>query len=211
MKTLLISDTHNQHHDLDIPNDIDMIIHAGDFSNKEDQFFEFLTWYGSLAIKYKILIAGNHDFKAEIIPTDELKKYCADLGIIYLQDSAVTIDGIKFYGSPYSNIYGNYAFMREDFELAVIWHKIPDDVQVLITHGPAYKSGDWVNNGFSSERYVGSLSLAEKIAGLPKLKYHIFGHIHESYGIHQEKNHIAINAALFNFIERLNDPIVIEL
>jgi Icc-related predicted phosphoesterase len=211
MKCLVISDTHRQHLCLNIPNDIDTIIHAGDFSHNVGQFFDFIEWYGSLNIANKILVAGNHDLHAEKLEKGKLKEFCSSLGITYLQDDEVIIDGIKFYGSPYSNIFGRYAFMLEDFELEEIWEKIPNDTNVLITHGPAYKTGDYVNNGFSSERHVGSRTLQNRLLELNNLEYHIFGHIHESYGIYHDYKFTSINASIFNYREPLNEPIIIEI
>ena len=82
MNILAISDTHTYHRDI-LASDlegIDMIIHAGDISNVKQPYsnqvecLDFLEWYESLPIKYKILIAGNHDTSIEAKFID-LKKY----------------------------------------------------------------------------------------------------------------------------------------
>lgn len=214
MKILTISDTHNLQKHLNIPNDIDMIIHAGDFSHYEIQATKFLEWYSSLNIKYKILVSGNHDFYVKRIGYEAMKEECEKLGIIYLENSGVEIKGLKIWGSPYSNIFGSYAFMLDDFELAEIWDEIPVDTNILITHGPAYNIGDRVNNSYGSDRHVGSRSLQNRILELPELKYHIFGHIHEGYGIYEYQNKfISINASMMNTNElyNVNEPIVFQI
>ena len=68
MKIWFISDTHNKHMFLDIPLDVDMVIFGGDASNPKEpvlnanEVLDFLEWFNSLThIKYKIMIAGNHD------------------------------------------------------------------------------------------------------------------------------------------------------
>jgi 3',5'-cyclic AMP phosphodiesterase CpdA len=66
MKIICISDTHNKHRNLDVP-DGDVIVHAGDFSENgtKSETFNFLKWFSGLPHKHKILIAGNHDFYLE--------------------------------------------------------------------------------------------------------------------------------------------------
>ena len=63
MKIVIISDTHNQHEKLTIPKG-DMIIHCGDVSGRGwyEEVRQFCNWFGELDFKYKIMIAGNHDF-----------------------------------------------------------------------------------------------------------------------------------------------------
>ena len=67
MKILHISDTHTNHDKLNIPSDIDLIIHSGDFSSRKDternekECIAFIDWFSSLDIRHKVLVAGNHD------------------------------------------------------------------------------------------------------------------------------------------------------
>ena len=63
MKIVCISDTHGLHDKIVLPEG-DMIIHAGDCTNfgSTAQVIEFLEWFSKLAYKYKIFIAGNHDW-----------------------------------------------------------------------------------------------------------------------------------------------------
>ena len=66
MKFVTISDTHNQHDKLELPEG-DCIIHAGDVSGRgwPTEISNFLNWFKNLDYKYKIFIAGNHDFYFE--------------------------------------------------------------------------------------------------------------------------------------------------
>jgi len=95
MKIVFISDTHGRHHDVNIPKG-DLLIHAGDLSSrgKEDEIDSFLDWFKNQPHKYKIFIAGNHDFFFE---KETLKKINAKIPdtIIYLNDSGIEIEGIK--------------------------------------------------------------------------------------------------------------------
>ena len=68
MKIWLISDPHHKHGFLDIVEDVDMVICAGDVAihkqpiMNESGVLDFIEWYKSLVhIPYKIWIAGNHD------------------------------------------------------------------------------------------------------------------------------------------------------
>jgi Icc-related predicted phosphoesterase len=190
MKVVCISDTHGQHEHLIIPNG-KMIVHTGDFTNNgsERKTDEFLLWYSNLPHQYKLLIAGNHDWYP-YTRAEEFRKKCHTLGIIYLEDSYITIEGIKFYGTPWVPRFFDWAFMEEDYDLVPIYNKIPDDTQVLLTHGPAFGVLDAVPRG-----HVGSSALSAKLYDHPSITHHIFGHIHESAGKLRLKNYTALNAA----------------
>lgn len=217
MKIACISDTHGQHWDLQMSKyPADMLIHAGDFTRGRDfglsETQNFLSWLSEQPYKYKIFIAGNHEQQIEAgkeLFNDLLLQYP---DIIYLNNSDVTINGIKFYGSPYSNRFGAWAFMDDEIALVKIWAEIPDDTAVLVTHGPAYGTNDLVNNLWGPEPHVGSKSLTKRkqeLAGT--LKAHINGHIHEAYGT-TGTNPINICASVLDEKYQLvNNPIVLEI
>lgn len=138
-----ISDTHQYHELLKIPNNIDIVIHSGDASNVKNphlnyvEFINFLEWYSKLPIKYKIYVAGNHDTSIEknLITKRDFDKY----GIIYLENDFITIKldkEIKIWGSPHTPTHGNWAFMKARHKLDRVWNEIPEDVDIIITHGP---------------------------------------------------------------------------
>lgn len=193
MKFTVISDTHNQHDHIKV-SDADMIIHAGDCTSTGTtrQIREFCEWYGSLPHKYKILVAGNHDWGFE---KDRKKhqKICEDNGIIYLQDDGVEIEGIKIWGSPQTPEFCDWAFncWRNEKEYAwdrqqgnygkgydcitKYWDMIPDDTDIIVTHGPPYDVLDKCPNP------VGCEELRRRVVDIEP-KFHIFGHIHEGRG-----------------------------
>jgi len=215
MKICAISDTHKQHKYLKLPSadEVDTIIHAGDFSSLKSSFDDFLTWYSELDFKNKILVAGNHDGYVYEEGYQKIYDICNKKGVIYLQDNSIEIDGIKFHGSPWSNRFGSWYFMELEEQLNRYWSMIPKDTDVLITHGPAYGEGDRVNNNCSFDRYVGSKTLKKTIEKLSNLKLHIYGHIHESYGLHPTKEgYISYNASSFDYYKTaLNAPLVFEV
>ena len=182
MKVVLISDTHGSSSDISLPIvPGDLIIHSGDFTRSrayaEEDFYDFIEWFSSLDYKYKILVSGNHD-KFIYENREAAKILLHTYGIIYLEDSSVVLEGIKFYGSPWTPTFLNWYFMKPNNKLADIYEKIDIDTQVLITHGPAYGILDITHSNI----HAGCNALRYRVENLPSLKYHAFGHIHESRG-----------------------------
>lgn len=205
MKFVCMADTHELHDYFQVP-DGDIYIHAGDFTNlgTKDAIINFNNYLSRLPHRYKIIIAGNHDLMFEKNPklAKSLLTKC-----IYLYDSAIEIKGIKIYGTPYTPWFHNWAFnLRRGEPLRKKWSLIPENTDILITHGPPLGHGDLVNN--SQE---GCEDLLNRIKQL-KIKYHIFGHIHEKYGITKDGNTIFINASnVDENYKPINSPIVFEL
>lgn len=178
MKIVCISDTHGLHEHLVLPNG-DMLIHAGDISQQgeEQEIRDFLKWFSRLNYQHKIFIAGNHDFFFERSSLKEINKIIPE-GIHYLQDSGITIEGINIWGSPIQPWFMNWAFNRFPGEqIRKHWDLIPENTDILITHGPPYGILDKTILG---ER-AGCLELRSKLESL-SVKAHIFGHIHEANG-----------------------------
>ena len=182
MKIWHISDTHTYHDLLKIPSGIDMIIHSGDCSNPRDPYNnesevrDFIDWYKELKIKYKIYVAGNHDTSIE--KKLVTKKDFEDAGIIYLENESVTIEGINIFGSPHTPNFGNWAFMKDRVKLERFWRiAIPDNIDILITHGPPKGILD---KSYSREHKMedcGDKSLFNRVLDI-KPSFHLFGHIH---------------------------------
>lgn len=208
MKFVAISDTHGQHKKLNLP-DTDAIIHAGDISKRGTvkEIQDFLDWYSRLDYKYKIFIAGNHDFFFERENLDVVDQMIAS-NIIYLNDSGVEIEGIRLWGSPVQPWFHDWAFNKNrGAEIRKHWDLIPDHTDILITHGPAANILDRTVYG----EHVGCEDLRLRVEQV-KPKFHIVGHIHESYGSMVIDDTHFINASVLNVGYNLvNDPIVFEL
>ena len=203
-----ISDTHGKHYKLtdDLPGGW-MIIHAGDVSNRGliSEINDFTLWFSKLPYEHKIFIAGNHDFGFE--NEDAKKQINIPDNVIYLQDSEVVIDGIKIYGSPWQPEFNNWAFnLKRGEQLVKKWSMIPNDTDILITHGPAFGMLDYVVQGLT----VGCEDLVRRVFEInPKI--HVFGHIHFSYGMKKSVDTTFINASSLG--ERYyydNKPIVVD-
>lgn len=208
-------------------NDIEVIICAGDFSSNNINFYSFLEYFNSFNVKNKIIVAGNHDIDLTNQNSSMNKHIMKEMNIIYLEDSEVIIDGIKFYGTPWTPTFMNWAFMKDDLELSNIFDNIPEDTDVLISHGPPYgildetkiieKKRKSIYNNFDYKiketiKSVGSISLLEEVNKRKNIKYHIFGHVHTGYGYKNIENKNFYNVSLLNdFYKFQNPPTLIEI
>lgn len=214
MKIVCISDTHNCNEQIAIP-DGDILIHSGDATTvgTVEQIKAFNKWFAGLPHKHKVFVAGNHDWLFE--KDNALARGLLDPAIIYLQDSFTEIDGLKIYGSPWQPRFFDWAFnLNRGYEMAEKWAMIPDDIDVLITHGPPYGVLDLVPRQGWDEN-TGCEELRKKVkqlAAFGRLKLHIFGHIHCGYGTHEEFGVKFVNAS--NCDEQyqpIQRPIIIDL
>jgi Icc-related predicted phosphoesterase len=209
MKILFISDTHGQHRKLKNLPQADLLIHSGDVSRRgEDHEIEdFIRWFSQLDFQYKIFIAGNHDFYFEDETVNRVQKMLPQ-NTYYLCDTGVTIEGISFWGSPITPTFFNWAFNRDrGKEIAKYWNKIPESTDILITHGPPFGILDQTQSGL----HVGCESLLKKVKSI-KPQYHLFGHIHEAYGVYESAQTTFINGSILdeNYVIT-NQPIVLNL
>jgi Icc-related predicted phosphoesterase len=196
-----LSDTHNRIEKGGVAFDVpagDVLIHGGDFTNtgSRSDCEAFATWIEKQPHTHKVVIAGNHDLSFdelsyaqtrmdiahgrldEVCPAAEIK---ARLGSVchYLEDSAVEIEGVTFYGSPWTPTFYNWAFNQDrGEEIAATWRKIPAETDVLLTHGPPVGHGDLCSSG----NRAGCVDLLREIETRVRPIVHIFGHIHEGYG-----------------------------
>lgn len=194
MKIVTLSDTHNRHAEIKNIPEADIIIHSGDATNRGgiSEVEDFLKWYGNLNYKHRIFIPGNHDFLFEKQP-EFSKKLCDKYGVNLLIDESIKIDGYKIWGSPHTPWFHNWAFnkARTPVEAALYkcaeifpyWQMIPDDIDILITHGPPYGILDELTYKDCAPKgeFIGCMDLANEIKRI-KPMIHIFGHIHCGYG-----------------------------
>ena len=202
MEITFISDTHWLVRDAQDRLDMEdllpggpILVHAGDVSGRgtEPEIRQFLDWFSKLPYMHKVLIAGNHDFFFEVAKPEEVAALIAEYpGITYLNDSGATIEGIKFWGSPVTPFFHNWAFNRWPDEIKPHWDMIPEEVDVLITHGPPKGILDYTEYDRDN---VGCSLLLEKVKQV-KPKVHVFGHIHEARGKKEVDDTVFINASM---------------
>jgi len=191
-KIIAISDLHMQFKDIFLPKG-DILVCAGDISwtGSIEQMRQAANWWNSLEFKHKIITWGNHEREAERTP-QVFKELFAGSHVLLHEPAEVM--GIKFFGSPYSPPFGNWAFMKSQRAMRALWKQVPDDTGVLITHTPPFRYLDKIPNG----QHVGCKELAHRIKELKNLQYSIFGHIHYSYGKMIDGDVTYANAALVN-------------
>lgn len=206
LQLVLLSDTHEQHAEVDVPPG-DILIHAGDFtmfSRSLRSIIGFNDWLGELPHRSKLLAPGNHDFWLE---ADASRRSLLSNATVLINESA-DIDGLRFWGSPVTPLYGG-AFGRSSVEdRRRLYASIPEDVDVLITHGPPLGILD-VSPG--SDYHQGDHVLLEAVQRVrPKL--HVFGHVHLDKGsprILESEHTTFVNAALLGPAGAIDKPPIV--
>ena len=220
-----ISDTHGHAARLKKIPDGDVLLHAGDFTStgRPDEVKKFDDFLASQPHKTKIVIAGNHemtfDEKAypalakrfhpwdtyDVKTTKALLKHC-----IYLEDEETKVHGFRIYGSPWQPEFGNWGFnLPRGQACQEKWAKIPEGIDILMTHGPPLGYGDLC----LEKHRAGCVNLLETVERIAP-RYHVFGHIHEGYGVTTNNKTTFINASSCNRAYdkfNLNAPIVFDL
>lgn len=181
---------------------VDTLLIAGDVFEMNRKINKMVNYFNYIqeeyGVKNIIMTPGNHDHnifegylenhpddtgearRYDYIPRiykDEMKERC---NLDILIDESMEIDGIKIYGSPWSPNFYNWAFMKSDAELDKRYEKIPDDVDILLSHTPPLIDGsdiDAIKWPGWDYHHCGSAALERAIAK-KKPKYMFCGHIH---------------------------------
>ncbi len=157
------------------------------------------------------MIAGNHDWMFQKDP--ERARLLLPPDVNYLQDSGVTIDGVKFWGSPWQPAFCDWAFNLPRESLAAKWALIPTDIDVLVTHTPPYGIMDQVGDG----PHLGCAALRARVSDQLALNLHVFGHIHDSHGFAYEPKEYGTTTKFVNAASCTegyrpwNEPIVVDV
>ena len=208
MRAVCISDTHGQHRSLKMPKG-DLLIHAGDVTSRGSlqEVQEFLGWFSRQSHPYKLFIAGNHDFYFEQATAQKIA-HLIPPNVIYLNDSGVEIAGINFWGSPVTPWFYDWAFNRDRGpDMKRHWDLIPQNIDVLVTHGPPFGILDATIHG----RKVGCEELRMRLDTI-RPRVHVFGHIHEAAGKCQHQGTTFVNASVLDQrYQLLHPPVVLDL
>lgn len=216
IRFVCISDTHGkiEGSKLHMPPG-DVLLHAGDFTQKGhmNEIQKFNSYLGALPYKVKVVIAGNHDLTFDDNITEAslrtfgvqkstVQSYLSERGLksvkqmltsaIYLEDSLVTVCGIKIYGAPWQPVFCDWGFnLKRGEDILKKWQTIPADLDILMTHGPPVGHGDLTGGNNN----VGCVELLNTVQKRVKPKFHVFGHIHEGYGVTSDGYTTFINAS----------------
>ncbi|ORX76915.1 Metallo-dependent phosphatase [Anaeromyces robustus] len=214
VKICCISDTHEKHDNICIPDDIDIdiLIYAGDFTNwhssNKKSVHLFLDWFKKQNAKYKFLVCGNHDIYFYFLrksKKEALKEEMKKNNILYLENNFGNFSdlNLNIYGFPYT-LKRNIFYMADAFEIKKskmnkicnqVFDKNNNNIDILITHSPPYNILDKTYKN----KNIGSLTLLEDLILRVKPKIHIFGHNHDEPGYkifeYNEEEILFINAS----------------
>ena len=140
VRLVFVSDTHSQLNDVDLPLG-DVLCHTGDITfcahGGLQALEEFNRQLKSLPHKHKIVIAGNHDRRLEQLGRFQARRVLS--AAHYLENSAVKLMGLTFWGTPFSTKHkrksSNSAFQYSEEFQKNMWRYVPNEVDVLLTHG----------------------------------------------------------------------------
>ena len=225
-RIVFISDTHTKHDKLNIP-ECDILIHAGDwsFQGKIQETIDFAQWLDKQPATHIILIPANHEVVFERVLPDSrewITDHCPRAHLLIHE--SLELEGIKFFGSPYTPAFGygwawnagrtitESAHIFKPF-IGDLWKDIPEDTQILITHGPGLGTFDEVldyQTGYITN--VGCKELSNRIQQLKDLKIHVFGHLHLGGSKTMEMDGVTyINAAMCDDSYNLHrKPVIVE-
>lgn len=239
-RVVFISDTHLAHEDEgrrgtmpEIPGG-DILVHAGDLTF-EGSYYELLrelSWLAALPHRHKVVIAGNHDFLFEKNPESAQEvlvkaRECLPPGseLVYLQDSEAEVQGLRIWGSPWTPRFYDWAFQldhkRPDSERPFLlkagykdpakhWAQIPDNLDILVTHGPPLTILDRTPKGdrVGDPDLLAQLNVMGAKGSAPMV--HVFGHIHHQGGtVLVRPWGVSINASFCNESYRPSNRIVV--
>jgi len=127
----------------------------------------------------RVAFTGNSYIAKHI---KEFRELCKQKNIIYLENEGIEIEGLKFWGSPYSPTFGNWYFMKSRDKMWKLWDNIPQDTDVLITHTPPKNCLDLSYNKKHELEFCGCSNLLKAVFRI-KPKLHLYGHIHSMNGV----------------------------
>lgn len=178
MRVVAVADLHGRLPELPAA---DLILIAGDIApdlgfhqdlqvrvQRQTDWLEsaFCPWVAGLHAGRVLAVPGNHDWFG-VLPAG-----CkAELYI----DNLVEHEGRRLYFTPWiPYAYGMWNYELQDTGRRLAFGQIPMDIDVLVSHGPAYGILDGAANG----DHAGCLHLRANLFRTQP-KYFIFGHIHE--------------------------------
>lgn len=181
-RIFIFSDTHGSHQKLSIPENIEIVICAGDVTNgfSGTELNQFLKWYASIPADLRIFVPGNHEIIFDLFP-QTAESFIPD-NIVLLENSGIVYKNINFYS------VAARAWLHYEME-------IPQNVDFLITHGAP--------EGILDEHQ--GCPLLRKMVFRSKPTYHVFGHIHSLGNRKIKINTINFcNVSYWNKLQQIN-------
>ena len=195
----------------------DLLICSGDACNYGyvSEFVEFSEWFMAQPFTHKIFVPGNHDRCLDISSVEDLERYNVLLektAMPVFTNDIFVIDGLLFATCSFTPPFRYWAFQKNPTAMRQEYNKLTAKIEdsgkklnFLITHGPPFGTLDI---GGAHNDHLGCEVLAEFVE-IHRPKYHVFGHIHESYGVKYNYNtgQYSVNCAL----NGVREPVYLEL
>lgn len=195
MKVFAVSDMHGRLNDLN-PEGCDIVVIAGDFAlleyhgkrGMQDQrawvIEEFIPWINKYPNVEFVIVPGNHDLCFDPSKTAKFPGENWRIGwptnARVLLDSGCEVKGLHIYGTPWIPIISYcWAFEAEHDTLERKYAKIPENLDILISHTPPHVPDSAIDRSlqWGGDEAFGSVELADAV--FDKKPKHVFcGHIH---------------------------------
>lgn len=230
MKILAISDMHGNLNDINLEK-IDICAVAGDFAELKGggkwHWYNQKKWiqkkFIPLCEKHQTvdfcLVPGNHDFcldksKTRMHPDLNFKIQWPE-NVHLLIDRYIELRGLTIYGTPYVPIISyRWAFESEHSELIRHFSKIPDNLDILITHTPPHIPDSSIDRSiqYGGIEAFGSNELTQAIYE-KNPRYVFCGHIHSGIHdpVHFEKSTIYNVSRVDENYEIAYEPCIIDI
>lgn len=229
MKICCLSDVHGI-----LPQipECDLLLLAGDYcpTKKSEQYFWFITtfkrWLDECTERCDNIVgvAGNHDWAFEKVDTQQIINL--SLPWTYLQDDTIEYNyedkcgktqGLMIYGTPYQRRFYDWAFNLDEPELDKKFDNIPNDCDIILTHGPPFGIGDntihtRTIDGVEVNERIGSKRLRDRALEI-KAKLVVYGHNHSGVGIYKVEDTVFVNASYVgeNYQPNWKSPFIVEI
>jgi Icc-related predicted phosphoesterase len=170
-----------------------IFIHAGDatmFSRSIAAAADFNSWLAELPYTYRVYVPGNHE---SFLEADPSKRSLLSNATVLINQS-VEIAGLKIWGSPVTPLAHTGFGMPSAADRRRLYSTIPEDTDILITHGPPFGVLDIAPG---SRYHSGCPELLEAVQRVQPM-LHVFGHVHGAHGTEELDGTLFANAALLS-------------
>jgi predicted phosphodiesterase len=216
VKVVMISDTHDDHRSLTVP-DGDILIHAGDWTcfGRREQATDFNEWLETLPHLHKIVVNGNHENNATW--KHETPAILSNATFLRQGSVQVTVRDQEV------NIYGTDFFWPTAHCPHPFLDNIPPETDILVCHGPPYGLADGGKGCEYLQKKCLELAFGkqqdreatEGADGAPagRLRLVVCGHIHYAYGMDNSLPGLTVvNASSCGGARKVvHEPITLEI
>lgn len=168
-------------------------------------------WLAASPAPRTIATWGNHDWGGAAPGSPRgPSRYGAAGRLDVLVDEAVhLVNGATVWATPWSNAFGDWAFMRPPAELAGVYAQIPTGIDILVSHQPPHGYGDeQLAPEVGARLHLGSRELLRAIERIrPRLV--ICGHIHAGHGRYVHQGIPIVNVSVVDEDYRLAHPVTL--